>query len=75
MIAQVLAGRRPEYLNNLDAGTEPPTEHAAEVRAALRGDLHLHSDWSDGGHTIEAMARHASSSATSTSRSPITHPS
>jgi putative hydrolase len=29
------------------------------VRAALRGDLHLHSDWSDGGHTIEAMARHA----------------
>jgi putative hydrolase len=25
----------------------------------LRGDLHLHSDWSDGGSPIEAMARHA----------------
>ena len=59
VIKQALAGETPEYLNNLDAGTEPPTEHAAEVRAALRGDLHLHSDWSDGGHTIEAMARHA----------------
>ena len=56
VIKQALAGETPEYLNNLDAGTEPPTEHAAEVRAALRGDLHLHSDWSDGGHTIEAMA-------------------
>ena len=28
----------------------------AELRAALRGDLHSHSDWSDGGSPIEEMA-------------------
>ncbi|WP_082621022.1 PHP domain-containing protein [Nocardioides sp. Soil796] len=27
-----------------------------ELRAALRGDLHTHSDWSDGGSPIEEMA-------------------
>ena len=27
-----------------------------EIRAALRGDLHSHSDWSDGGSPIEEMA-------------------
>ena len=26
-----------------------------EVRAALRGDLHSHSDWSDGGSSIQEM--------------------
>ncbi len=26
------------------------------VREALRGDLHSHSDWSDGGSPIEEMA-------------------
>ena len=59
VITQALAGETPEYLTKIGAGEEPPTGRAAEVRAALRGDLHLHSDWSDGGHTIEAMARHA----------------
>ena len=28
----------------------------ATLRAALRGDLHSHSDWSDGGSPIEEMA-------------------
>jgi histidinol phosphatase-like PHP family hydrolase len=59
VITQALAGETPDYLTKLAGSTEPPTEAAQEVRAALRGDLHLHSDWSDGGHTIEAMARHA----------------
>jgi putative hydrolase len=59
VITQALAGETPEYLTKLAGSTEPPTAAAQEVRAALRGDLHLHSDWSDGGHTIEAMARHA----------------
>jgi putative hydrolase len=59
VIAQALAGETPSYLANLDAEHEPSTARAAEVRTALRGDLHLHSDWSDGGATIEAMARHA----------------
>jgi histidinol phosphatase-like PHP family hydrolase len=59
VITQALEGETPEYLTKLAGKTEPPTEAAEKVRAALRGDLHLHSDWSDGGHTIEAMARHA----------------
>ena len=32
------------------------TEAGAEYRAALRGDCHLHSRWSDGGYEIEEMA-------------------
>jgi putative hydrolase len=59
VITQALAGETPEYLANLAGGTEPPTELAAPVRAKLRGDLHLHSDWSDGGHTMDAMAKAA----------------
>ena len=31
-------------------------EAAAALRAALRGDCHTHSDWSDGGSPIEEMA-------------------
>ena len=34
----------------------PITEAGAEYRAALRGDCHLHSRWSDGGYEIEQMA-------------------
>jgi putative hydrolase len=59
VITQALAGDTPEYLEKLDDGEEPSTERADELRGALRGDLHLHSDWSDGGSSIEAMARHA----------------
>ena len=58
-IEEALRGETPSYLATLKADEEPPTEHAQQLRAALKGDLHLHSDWSDGGHTIEAMARHA----------------
>ena len=58
-IEEALRGETPSYLATLKADAEPPTEHAQAMRAALKGDLHLHSDWSDGGHTIEAMARHA----------------
>jgi putative hydrolase len=32
------------------------TGPAARLRAALRGDCHTHSDWSDGGSPIEEMA-------------------
>ena len=59
VIEQALAGETPDYLARLaDAPREadPPTTLAGPIRAALRGDLHLHSDWSDGGHSIEAMA-------------------
>ncbi len=57
VVEQSVAGREPEYL----AGLERTHGHALarggqELRAALRGDLHTHSDWSDGGSPIEEMA-------------------
>jgi len=58
-IMEALAGETPHYLENLHASDGPAIERADEVRKYLRGDLHLHSDWSDGGHTIEAMAQAA----------------
>jgi putative hydrolase len=60
VIAEALRGEVPVYLRRLEATTgpdDPPLEAAAAaLRAALRGDLHTHSDWSDGGSPIEEMA-------------------
>lgn len=39
----------------------PATTAATALRAALRGDCHVHSDWSDGGSPIEVMGRAAAS--------------
>jgi putative hydrolase len=59
VIHQALAGDS-SYLDQLEANTQVPlTPEGAVYRTALRGDLHLHSRWSDGGATIEAMARTA----------------
>ena len=57
VIAEALGGEVPVYLRRLEAtaGTEPAGA-AAALRGALRGDLHTHSDWSDGGSPIEEMA-------------------
>ena len=47
----------PAYLARLEGTSSAPvTEGGAAVRAALRGDCHTHSDWSDGGSPIEEMA-------------------
>ncbi|MEJ3742264.1 PHP domain-containing protein [Actinomycetes bacterium KLBMP 9797] len=56
-VAESLAGEEPVYLRRLLA-TEGVDldEAAAALRAALRGDCHTHSDWSDGGSPIEEMA-------------------
>jgi putative hydrolase len=59
VIEQALAGEVPEYLARLEAEAAPDAGAGGEVRAALKGDLHLHSDWSDGGAAIDAMARKA----------------
>jgi putative hydrolase len=56
VITQALGGQVPEYLARVGSDREPDTEQADALRARLRGDLHLHSDWSDGGATIEEMA-------------------
>jgi putative hydrolase len=56
-ITESLAGEEPVYLRRLAAteGTDRPGA-AGALRAALRGDCHTHSDWSDGGSPIEEMA-------------------
>ena len=61
VITECVAGRHPEYLAKLEAEPAilPETAEGASLMAALRGDLHVHSDWSDGGSSIEEMARSA----------------
>jgi putative hydrolase len=61
-IVQAHAGEVPEYLARLQeahAELAPLADDVAEYRAALRGDLHCHSDWSDGGSPIREMAEAA----------------
>jgi len=59
VIAQALAGEVPGYLARLEAETVIPSGEGGALRAALRGDCHTHSLWSDGGAPIEKMARTA----------------
>jgi histidinol phosphatase-like PHP family hydrolase len=60
VIAEALAGETPAYLQKLlEHAPQPGTDAGEALRAALKGDLHAHSDWSDGGHTIRSMAEKA----------------
>ena len=59
VITQTLSGTVPEYLARLEAEAAPDAGPGGAIRAALRGDLHCHTDWSDGGARIEQMARAA----------------
>jgi putative hydrolase len=59
VIAEALDGGTPAYLAELEEETVLPVGEGAAVRAALRGDCHTHSTWSDGGAPIEKMARTA----------------
>jgi putative hydrolase len=57
VIADAVRGVMPERLAKLEAQHRGPLASGGrELRAALRGDLHSHSDWSDGGSPIEEMA-------------------
>ncbi len=57
VVVEALSGGIPEYLDKLQGEVpEPGSEEGNALRAQLRGDLHLHSDWSDGGATIREMA-------------------
>ncbi|MBA3409963.1 MAG: PHP domain-containing protein, partial [Geodermatophilaceae bacterium] len=59
-ILQAARGETPDYLAKLEEGADQPvTAGGAKLRASLRGDLHTHSDWSDGGSPIDEMARTA----------------
>ena len=57
VIVAAVEGRTPERLVVLEREVGGPLVEGGEsVRSALRGDLHSHSDWSDGGSPIEEMA-------------------
>lgn len=60
VVEESVAGTQPGYLAELEERSGGPLAEGGEaLRAALRGDLHLHSDWSDGGSPIDEMARTA----------------
>jgi putative hydrolase len=54
VIVQAAAGQEPEYLTRLLGGGQPA--QPGPLRAAMRGDCHVHSDWSDGGSPPLEMA-------------------
>jgi putative hydrolase len=54
VIRQAQSGEVPGYLVELRGDVEP--ERVSELRAKLRGDLHAHTDWSDGTTPIPVMA-------------------
>jgi putative hydrolase len=57
VIMQAAAGQQPGYLTKLiDQAQQAPR---TALRAALRGDCHSHSDWSDGGSPPLEMAEAA----------------
>lgn len=56
VITQTLAGDVPDYLQRLrDEAEAPSSPGGRALLAMLRGDLHTHSEWSDGTTPIEAM--------------------
>ena len=62
VIVEAHKGEVSAYLATLEqsyAELLPLADDVAEFRAALRGDLHCHSDWSDGGSPIRKMAEAA----------------
>ncbi|MFI6491604.1 PHP domain-containing protein [Streptomyces sp. NPDC050564] len=56
VVLGALAGGVPGYLEKLERENAAPPAHGGErLRALLRGDCHVHSDWSDGGSPIQDM--------------------
>ena len=55
VVLEVYAGGVPDYLADLERTSGPLEDEGLDLRARLRGDLHAHSDWSDGGSPIEEM--------------------
>lgn len=57
VITEALAGGVPKRLADVEREHGGPlTDKGLDLRARLKGDLHSHSDWSDGGSPIEEMA-------------------
>jgi putative hydrolase len=59
IIAEVVATGTTSYLGTLEEKTAVQIGGGDELRALLRGDCHVHSNWSDGGADIDVMARAA----------------
>ena len=56
VIRQAVEGQVPDYLADLrEKGAQPLAPGGTAIREAIRGDLHSHSEWSDGGSPIEVM--------------------
>jgi putative hydrolase len=56
VISQAVDGGVPDYLADLrERGAQPLATGGSELAAALRGDLHSHSNWSDGWSPLELM--------------------
>src|SRR5258705_1534128 len=53
VISQAWAGREPDALAELRSAAKDLG--GGDIRAALRGDLHVHSNWSDGSAPIDEM--------------------
>jgi len=59
-VTESLRGEQPVYLRRLEStGGRPVSELGGALLEALRGDCHVHSDWSDGGSPIREMAESA----------------
>jgi putative hydrolase len=60
VVAEAVRGEVPSYLVRLQqAAPQRLAEGGGPMRTLLRGDLHTHSDWSDGGSPIREMAEAA----------------
>ncbi len=56
VVSQAVRGELPAYLESLqEKESEPLVRGGEELYAAVVGDLHSHSDWSDGGSPIQEM--------------------
>jgi len=57
VIEEALRDVMPGYLARLESEmADAPPSPAADLRAALRGDCHAHTEWSDGKSSVEQMA-------------------
>lgn len=59
VIEDAVAQRPSSYLERLSSQTACECEVGGELLAAIRGDLHCHTTWSDGGATLRDMVRTA----------------
>ncbi len=55
VITQAVSGAVPEYLQRLRDEKAPLVEGGLGLRELIKGDLHCHSTWSDGGSPLEEM--------------------